>query len=136
MTIEQCRDLTNNVFAHWGYSKDNSPQILENRVKLYNDFRITRAWRSGVIYSIPHTRGGYQHDHLEAYKTLLGRIVIFCSNYGGGEPAPWMFMKEHARLYSGATKTFLVYYESESDARLHLKAYDALARLHKAYENI
>ena len=133
MTKEKFKDLTLGVFESysWGYG-DVAPEILENRVKFYTDFNLQKAWRSGILSSLPWVSGASQSlDHLEAYRTLNQGIVVICSNYGGTTPPPWMFMVECLSLYNGAAKTYIRHYSSEHDARRHISAAESLNKISK-----
>lgn len=92
-------------------------EIIENRNRFATEYRLARR----VFVSTGNViRNNGVLDHLEAYRTTTGAVVVLCSNYGA-VPPPHLEMVCIAPLYVTSATTYCRTYATIKEARKALR---------------
>jgi hypothetical protein len=115
--------------TYWGGSAYKGTQaedeICLNRCELAEKFGLQSLW---TRYDIPHvlrmsrTDTSTEMDHVEAYLTTAGNVLLIVSNYGYPPPSILRIPEYSGKLYHTAATSYVRLWVSRAAFRKHIKA--------------
>lgn len=127
--------------TYWGSSAykgtPEEDEICFYRTELVEKFDLERRWKQ---VDIPHVlrrnvlETVTEIDHVEAYLTYVGRVLLIVSNYNAPPPSVLRIPEYVGKLYHPNAKSYVRLWNNRNEFRKHMKAAAELTVLKETAE--